>query len=111
THPWIAIHFAHRLGAVAVLLAITTLAVAARREGTRVRVGVAAALGLVLLQIALGGAAVLSGLRPELTVAHHAGGALLLVTTLGILLWSRRDGREVVQAARRPLPSGSQVPA
>ena len=111
THPWIVIHFVHRLGALAVLLAVGALALGARREGPRVRAGAAVAFGLVLLQVALGGAAVLSGLKPALTVAHHAGGALLLVTTLWVVLWSRPGARAIVAASTRPLASGLGVPA
>jgi cytochrome c oxidase assembly protein subunit 15 len=110
-HPWIAIHFAHRLGALAVVAAVMALAAAARRAPALVRAGAWTGVGLAVAQVGLGGAAVLSGLAPGWTVAHHALGALLLTATLWTAMWSRRG---VVLEAPRPAeaPAGATgVPA
>jgi cytochrome c oxidase assembly protein subunit 15 len=77
--PGVAVHFAHRLGALAVLAAVIRLALRARRSGEpwllRPAIG---ALGLGLLQIALGGATVLSQKAVLPTTAHVAVGAAVL---------------------------------
>ncbi len=72
------IHATHRLGAALTFLYIGTLALAAVRHGTLRRAG-AAVLALVLLQPALGMAAVLTGLPLWLATAHNAGAAGLLL--------------------------------
>jgi len=83
----VAIHFAHRVVAcvVAVLVGICAFrAFRTRRLGLR-----KAALGLcllVVLQIALGAATVLSGRSVGFTTAHVAVGALLLAGTLVLCL-------------------------
>jgi cytochrome c oxidase assembly protein subunit 15 len=82
----IAIHWAHRLGALAVLLVLGTLVIAGTRAGTRARPAVRRA-GLVvgallIVQIALGIANVLTGLPLPLAAAHNAVAALLLLAVL-----------------------------
>jgi heme A synthase len=103
--PSIAVHFAHRLGALAVGVGVLTLGLAARRAAPRVAAGAWVAVGLVAVQIGLGGAAVLSGLAPAVTVAHHAAGALLLAATLWCALWGRRGAA----AATVPSPAGAEA--
>jgi cytochrome c oxidase assembly protein subunit 15 len=96
-HVWnfgIAIHYAHRVGAVIVTLAVIALAGhvfyhhRGRRELTR-----PSALLLVLLvsQITLGAFVVLSGRQEHINTAHVANGALVLVTTLVLTLWTFRE--------------------
>ena len=73
------VHFAHRLGALAVLLAIGRLVVRARRAGDPRFIHLASALlGLVLLQIALGAATVLTLTAVTPTTLHGATGAAIL---------------------------------
>lgn len=87
----VAIHFAHRLMAVAVAAAVGVClarALSSGRPGLR-RTSVALA-GLVLLQIALGALTVLSKKDVLLTTAHVATGALVLGTALVMALASRR---------------------
>jgi len=83
----VAIAFAHRVWALVVAGIVFATAVAAartRRPGLK-RTGVF--LGsLVLVQIALGAATVLSGKAVAITTAHVATGALLLGTSLALCL-------------------------
>lgn len=111
-HPWIALHFAHRAGALVVAAAVGWMAWRARGARARVRGGAWAALALVATQVALGGAAVLSGLAPAVTVAHHAGGVLLLGTALWTHQWARAPRTRSLRAGRRAgLPAESEVAA
>ncbi len=77
----------HRLGAGVAFLYIGVLALAAVRQGALRRAGLAV-LALVLLQPALGVAAVLSGLPLWLATAHNTGamGLLLALVYLNHLL-------------------------
>jgi cytochrome c oxidase assembly protein subunit 15 len=87
----IAIHFAHRLGALTiVLVALMNLGYVwsrhrDRRELTR-------PIGLLILliatQVALGAVVVLSGKQPVVNTLHVATGALVLVTSLVLALRS-----------------------
>ena len=79
--PGVAVHFAHRVGAVLVLLAVIHLVLHALRSRERRLIRTAlAALGLVLVQIALGGATVLTSRAVIPTTAHVAVGAAVLGT-------------------------------
>ena len=80
-----AIHWSHRLGALAVLLALGTLALALLRapHGQWRPWGIAL-LGLLALQIGLGVANVLLSLPLALAVAHNLGAACLLSTVLAL---------------------------
>ncbi|MBI3932338.1 MAG: COX15/CtaA family protein [Acidobacteria bacterium] len=75
----VAVHFAHRAWAVAVLAAVIVLARRGRRSGERglARLGLLV-LVLVLVQVALGAAAVLTGKAVTPTTLHVAGGAAVL---------------------------------
>lgn len=95
-HVWnqgVAIHYAHRVGAVLVALAIAAIAGhvfhhhRGRRELTR---PAALLLGLVAVQITLGAYVILSGRQPVINTAHVANGALVLVTSLVLALNSSR---------------------
>jgi heme a synthase len=89
----IAVHFAHRLGAVLVTTAILATAGhiwyhhRARRELLR---PATLLIGLVLVQITLGAYVVWSGLQPIINTAHVVNGALVLATSLVITLRSFR---------------------
>jgi cytochrome c oxidase assembly protein subunit 15 len=73
------VHLAHRVGAVVVLLAVARLLVRARRAGAPHFVRLSAALlGLVLFQIALGAATVLTHKAVTPTTLHVATGAAVL---------------------------------
>jgi len=73
------VHFAHRVGALGVLVAVARLFLCARRAGDPRFVRMAAALlGLVLFQIALGAATVLTTKAVTPTTLHVATGAAIL---------------------------------
>jgi heme a synthase len=93
----IAIHFAHRAGAVVVLAAIITTAVYVRRQhGARRQLVRPAALLvlLVVIQAVLGAAVVLSGLQPLINTLHVVNGALVLGTSLVLTLRASKVGIE-----------------
>ncbi|MDX1459585.1 MAG: COX15/CtaA family protein, partial [Xanthomonadales bacterium] len=84
-----AIHQAHRLFSVAVLLAIAWTAVSAMfATQASQRLGIAA-LALVILEMSAGIASVLTGLPTWLAVAHNWLAALLLLVLLKMLAMSR----------------------
>jgi heme a synthase len=107
----VAIHFAHRLGAVVVLVLVAWTAVAVRtrvaREPRLVRPALAAA-GLVVLQVSLGALTVWSRKAVLPTTAHVAVGATLLATTFLLAL---RAGRLVSlpRTASSPLLAGREM--
>ncbi len=73
------VHFAHRIGGLAVLGAVVWLSLRARRNGDpRFQRPAQALLALVGLQILLGGATVLWAKEPVTTTLHVATGALVL---------------------------------
>jgi cytochrome c oxidase assembly protein subunit 15 len=75
----VVLHFAHRVGALAVLTAVTVLAVRTRRSGMAPLARLASAVVvLVLCQIALGATTVLTGKAVLPTTAHVALGAAVL---------------------------------
>ena len=95
-HVWnfgVAVHYAHRVGAV--LIAFAAIALAGhvfyhhrgRREFTR---PAALLMLLVASQVTLGAYVVLTGRHPHINTAHVANGALVLVTSLTLTLWSSR---------------------
>ena len=91
--PAIAIHFAHRMGAVvvtcAILMAFTYVRShhRARRELTR---PVSLLAALVAMQFTLGALTVLSLRNPWINSFHVVGGALVLTTSLVLTLRSWR---------------------
>lgn len=95
-HVWnfgVAVHYAHRVGAVIVSLAVIALAGHAfyHHRGRREITGPAALLVvLVISQVTLGAYVVLSGRHPQINTAHLANGALVLVTSLALALHGNR---------------------
>lgn len=89
----VGIHFAHRVGAVVVLAAVAWTVVRTLRlapEAGRLRLP-AAALGLlVVLQVSLGAAVVLTGKAVLPNTVHVATGATLLATSLLLTLGAWR---------------------
>lgn len=87
----IALHFAHRVGALVVTAAIiATAAYVRRRHRAETALGRPAFLMvlLVAVQVSLGGFVVLTGLQPGVNTAHLVNGALLLATSLVLTLRS-----------------------
>jgi cytochrome c oxidase assembly protein subunit 15 len=109
----IAVHFAHRLMALVVTAAVFFLAARAGRRPERLDLVIPARLAavLVLIQIMLGAASVLSRLAVVPTVAHLVNGALLLATLLVVAL--RSSGRRVagLAPATSALPGAERLPA
>ncbi len=116
----VAIHFAHRVGALFIAGCVFGCLVAAFRSGRPGLKKAAAGLGvLAVAQIALGAATVLSRKAVPITTAHVATGALLLGTALAFTLASRRESshssRYVENGLRgelswRPLPQATPRP-
>jgi cytochrome c oxidase assembly protein subunit 15 len=113
--PWdklatgpVAVHFAHRVVAlVAAAFIIVEAARISRRHAACPQLNRPAWLlvGLVCLQIALGGFVVLSGRNIVVNTAHVANGALMLVTSLVVTLRAfrpliREDAAEATEMAR-----------
>ncbi len=75
----VAIHFAHRVGAIAVLLAMGALALKLGNNGASWIVG-----GLLGVQLALGIANVVFELPLAVAVLHNAGAAALVLALVGV---------------------------
>lgn len=96
----IAIHFAHRVGALIVGLTVVGIAFRAIRNRRRELAGPARlALSLVILQVSLGAAAVLTRLAVIPTTIHLLVGALLLATLMVLTVRAFQPGRAEVRAA------------
>ena len=98
----VAVHFAHRVGAVLVTLAI--LATAGHvwyRHGTRRELVAPATLlvALVFVQATLGAFVIWTGLQPVVNTAHVVNGALVLATSLVLCLRSYRCRFEIAASA------------
>jgi cytochrome c oxidase assembly protein subunit 15 len=98
----IAVHFAHRVGALVVTCAILMAFsyVWARHRGRRELTRPAALLpALVAVQLTLGALTVLSQRNPWINSAHVVGGALVLTTSLVLTLrsWRVRFGHDAVR--------------
>lgn len=88
----VGVHFAHRVGAVVVAVAVLAVCLHVwRRHRTQAALVRAAALllFLVAVQATLGAFVVLSGLQPIVNTAHVVNGALVLATSLVLALRSR----------------------
>ena len=106
----VGIHFAHRVWALVVagcVAACLASAVRSRRSGLA-RTGAVLA-GLVLVQIALGAATVLSRKAVPIATAHVATGALLLGTALAFTVGSLRI--PLGRPGRRPAEAGAAASA
>ncbi len=99
-----AIHWSHRLGAIIVLLSVSTLATALLRSGAKMQGGLL--LGLLAVQITLGIGNVLLSLPLPLAVAHNAGAACLLSLTLVINI---RLQRVAAKCCGQPENSGKKI--
>lgn len=100
----IAVHFAHRVGAIVVTLAILTAAHHAwhRHPGEpRLRRPALLLVLLVAIQVTLGAYVVWSGLQPIINTAHVVNGALLLATSLVLTLRSFRPRFEAATRSSR----------
>ena len=75
----IVVQFIHRWWAFAAAAALVWLAVAATRAGSKAGFWV---VGLVTLQIFLGVATLMTGVRIEVAVAHQVNAALLLIAAV-----------------------------
>jgi cytochrome c oxidase assembly protein subunit 15 len=105
----IAIHFAHRVGAVVAIGAIAGTAFHVWRRQPDRRELMRPALLLILLvcsQATLGAFVVLSGLHPVVNTLHVVNGALVLGTSLVLALRTQRTriGREPEGAVGQPAP-------
>lgn len=110
----IGLHFAHRMGAVAVTAAIVLLIVrvCGRHRHRPELVRPALLLGAVLLvQIGLGAWTVWSGLQPHINTAHVATGGLLWVVSVALALRVHRawfgDAAAIRAARFASSPSGA----
>lgn len=88
-----AIHWAHRVGALAVAAIVGALALALSRR-PRWRRWAALLAAILLAQLALGIANVLLALPLPLAVAHNAGAAVLLSVTLALNFRLRQTGNQ-----------------
>jgi cytochrome c oxidase assembly protein subunit 15 len=96
----VGIHFAHRVMACLVALAIATFAVTAwndRGSSTAMRAGASALVALVALQIFLGASIILTYRAVAVTTGHVLVGALTLVSAFWLTWVAHRD------AVERPL--------
>src|SRR6266403_424745 len=103
--PYIAVHFAHRVGALVVLVAVGSTAVHVLRHtaGPWVRRPALLAAGLVILQVTLGALTIWSRRAVLPTTAHLVVGAALLATCLVLTL---RATRVTLVHARTVEPAG-----
>src|SRR5262245_49964448 len=102
-NPAIAVHFAHRLGALVVTLGIAGTAAyvwSRHRDRSEVTRPALLLLMLVAIQVTLGALTVLSRRDPWINSFHVVGGAMVLTTSLVLTLRSWRVRIEVV----RPVP-------
>jgi cytochrome c oxidase assembly protein subunit 15 len=101
----VAVHFAHRIGALVVTALVVRIVVAAwRAEERRFRRPAGLLLVLVLAQVALGAATVLTGKAVTPTTTHVAIGAAVLGSCWWISLRSLRLLRPRSAAGARAVP-------
>ena len=107
----IAVHFAHRVTALVIALLVSIVAARSGRHADRGDLTSPARLALVLVvvQILLGAASVVTRLAVIPTTLHVVTGALLLATLLTVALRAGGTGRDRVGAAQEPSAQG--VPA
>ena len=98
----VVVHFAHRIGALVVATLVVRLAIVARRaEDGRFRRPAALLVGLVVVQIALGAATVLTGKAVTPTTTHVAIGAAILGSCFWLALRAWRLLRRRAMAGAR----------
>jgi cytochrome c oxidase assembly protein subunit 15 len=101
--PGITVHFAHRMGALVVAVAVlsTVAGVLRRPADAWLRRPALLAAGLLVLQLTLGALTIWSGRAVLPTTTHLVGGAALLATCLVLTL---RAGRVAAARASRAEP-------
>jgi cytochrome c oxidase assembly protein subunit 15 len=110
TNHYLAVHFSHRAGGVLVVLAVIAFVLLGRRTAKRDRglwMLVHFMAVLVVVQFTLGALAIFTRLAVPITVAHHAGGALLFATAVAITAWTRRAAGAARDVAHMPLVEGA----
>jgi cytochrome c oxidase assembly protein subunit 15 len=115
--PQIAIHYAHRVGALAVTLAILATAghVFVHHRDRRELAGPSLLLlAFVCSQVTLGAFVVLTAMNPVVNTAHVVNGALVLGTSLVLTLRSYRatvsEARTVsAPISRQPIPRSARA--
>jgi len=103
----IAIHYAHRLGALLVsasVVAVVTHVLWWHRAQSSLRRPALSMVVLVLVQVTLGAFVVITGLQPIVNTAHLVNGALLLATS--VVLSLRSYWNAIEQAADRRTVQG-----
>ena len=93
----VAIHFAHRVMAVVLAVALTGFAWVIRRDPAStlaMRTGASALVSLLVLQILLGAQIIWTLRRPEMTTGHVVVGALTLAVTFWLTWVAHRDRLE-----------------
>jgi heme a synthase len=104
----VAIHFAHRVMAVILAVALTLLAWAVRRDPAAkvaMKAAASALMSLLVLQILLGGLIIWSRRSAQTTTGHVVVGALTLAVTFWITWFAHRDRIE----GAAPLATRSRV--
>lgn len=104
----VSIHFAHRVMAVVLAVALTLLSLAIRRDRAAtaaMRVVASALVSLLVLQILLGALVILSRRSAETTTGHVVAGALTLAATFWVTWVAHRDKIE----GNAPLATLSRV--
>jgi cytochrome c oxidase assembly protein subunit 15 len=99
----VAIHFAHRVMAVVLAVALTIFAWIIRRDRcstVAMKAGAATLVGLLVLQILLGAQIIWTLRRPEMTTGHVVVGAVTLAFTFWLTWVAHRDRLEGVEYAR-----------
>ena len=88
----VAIHLSHRIGAIVATLAIVIAAVAVFKRASKPATATLGRvlLGVLALQLALGISNIVFHLPLWVATAHNGGAALLLLTLVTLLYWSRR---------------------
>jgi cytochrome c oxidase assembly protein subunit 15 len=109
----IAIHYAHRVGALVVtflLLAVAAHVLWRHRDAVLLRRPAVLMIVLVLMQLTLGAFVVLTGLQPIVNTAHLVNGALLLAASVVLSLRSHWQSIVTGVDTRRVHGSISHVP-
>jgi cytochrome c oxidase assembly protein subunit 15 len=109
----VAIHFAHRVMALVLSIAVVWFAVTLLRDrgvSSALKTASACLIGLLVMQIYLGASVVWSGRNPELTTAHVMVGATTLALTFLITWVLHRDVIEIHSTSVSTRASPQSVP-
>jgi cytochrome c oxidase assembly protein subunit 15 len=99
----VALHFAHRVMALVLAVALTWFAWAIRRDPASsgsMKAGASSLIALLILQILLGAQIIWTLRRPEMTTGHVVVGALTLAVTFWLTWIAHRDLIEARTARR-----------